>query len=74
MALLDDNALAVACKSAAFRLEAAADQQAAVTDELDKMCGDGPVRFSPDQIWTLLRAVKVQSQIIDLYTQQTVTA
>jgi hypothetical protein len=55
-------------KGASLRLKAAADQHAAMMDELDQLCGDGPVRFSPDQIWTLLRAVKTQSQTIELFT------
>ncbi len=67
--LLDDESeLRSAWRSASFRLEAAADQHAAMSDELEQLCHDGPVRFSPDQIWTLLRAVKVQSQLLELYT------
>ena len=42
----------------------------AVAAELDAICIDGPVQFRPDQLWTLLRAVKVQSQILELYTDQ----
>jgi hypothetical protein len=63
-----ESELVRAWKSACFRLEAAADQHAAVADELDKMCSGGPIQFSPDQLWTLLRAVKVQSQLLELYT------
>ncbi len=55
-------------RSAAFRLDAAADQHAAMAMELEQLCGDGPVRFHPDQIWTLLKAVKIHSQILELYT------
>ncbi len=66
--LEDENQLLRAWKSASFRLDAAADQHAAVADELDRLCCDGPIQFSPDQLWTLLRAVKVQSQILELYT------
>ena len=69
-ALADDAALMSAWKNATFRLEAASDQHAAVAEELDSMCSDGPVQFSPDQLWVLLRAVKVQSQILELYTDQ----
>ncbi|MCG8648317.1 MAG: hypothetical protein MI861_00705 [Pirellulales bacterium] len=68
--LADHAELNAAWKNASFRLEAAADQHDAVADELDQMCGDGPVKFTPDQLWTLLRAVKVQNQILELYTQQ----
>ena len=49
-------------------VDACADQHAAMTEELEGLCsGDSPVRFHPDQIWTLLRAIKVQSQMIELY-------
>jgi hypothetical protein len=68
--LADDTVLMSAWKHATFRLEAASDQHAAVAEELDSMCSDGPVQFSPDQLWVLLRAVKVQSQILELYTDQ----
>lgn len=65
----DDETLLTARRAANFRLQAAADQHAAMSDELAELCKDGPVRFSPDQIWTLLRAVKVQSQLLELYTE-----
>ncbi len=72
--LKDDSKLLRAWKNASFRLEAAADQHAAVADELDHMCVDGPIHFSPDQLWTLLRAVKVQGQILELYTEHSALA
>lgn len=72
--LSDESTLIAAWKNASFRLEAASDQHAAVAEELDAMCGDGPVRFSPDQLWVLLRAVKVQGQILELYTDQAALA
>lgn len=68
--LQDDASLRRLCKAAGFRLKAAADQHSAMTEELNSLCIDGPQRFSPDQIWTLVRAIKVQSQILDLYTDQ----
>lgn len=68
--LSDDDVLTAAWKNATFRLEAASDQHAAVAEELETMCSDGPVQFTPDQLWVLLRAVKVQSQVLELYTDQ----
>ena len=68
--LSDEKSLLSAWKNATFRLEAASDQHAAVAEELDAICGDGPVEFTPDQLWVLLRAVKVQSQILELYTDE----
>ena len=69
-ALVDEAKLISAWKNASFRLEAASDQHGAVADELDELCGDGPIEFSPDQLWVLLRAVKVQGQILELYTNE----
>lgn len=66
-ALVDRSAVAQAARAASFRLDAATDQHAAMTAELEAIFGEGPVRFSADQIWTLLRAVKVQSQMLELY-------
>ena len=66
----DDAKLVAAWKNASFRLESASDQHAAVAEELDQICGDGPIEFNPDQLWVLLRAVKVQSQILEFYTDQ----
>jgi hypothetical protein len=68
--LADHENLISAWRNATFRLEAASDQHAAVAMELDAMCSQGPIKFTPDQLWLLLRAVKVQSQILDLYTDQ----
>jgi len=66
--LVDRHSIARASRAASFRLDAATDQHAAMTAELEILFGDGPVRFSADQIWTLLRAVKVQSQLLELYS------
>ena len=70
--LSNDEYLLTVWKHASFRLEAASDQHAAVSDELEMMCVDGPFEFTPDQLWILMRAIKVQSQVLELYTQQTV--
>ncbi|WP_145418035.1 hypothetical protein [Planctomycetes bacterium K23_9] len=70
--LAADDVLMKAWRNASFRLEAATDQHSAVSIELDEMCGDGPIQFTPDQLWILLRAVKVQSQILELYTDEAV--
>ena len=68
--LASDEHLVAAWKHASFRLEAVSDQHAAVSDELEMMCVDGPFEFTPDQLWVLMRAIKVQSQVLELYTQQ----
>jgi hypothetical protein len=50
-----------------LKLQAATDQHAAMTEELESLARTDPRKFSPDQIWILIRAIKVQSQIIELY-------
>ncbi|EMI43925.1 MULTISPECIES: hypothetical protein [Pirellulaceae] len=68
--LADSQKRMAAWQHASFRFEAATDQYAAVVDELDQLFGDEPIQFRPDQLWTLLRAVKVQSQMLELYTNE----
>jgi len=50
-----------------LRLQVASDQHAAVTQELEDLAASDPEKFSPDQIWVLVRAIKVQSQVLQLY-------
>jgi hypothetical protein len=69
--LSDDDALYAEWRHASFRLEAASDQHAAVAVELERLYEDNRVEFSEEQLWTLLRAVKVQSQLLEIYTEQT---
>ena len=69
--LSDDDALYAEWRHASFRLEAASDQHAAVAVELERLYEDNRVEFSEEQLWTLLRAVKVQSLLLEIYTEQT---
>jgi hypothetical protein len=65
---LDDDALLTAAwREAGLRLEAATDQHAAMTEELELLAQSDPRHFTTDQIWTLIRAIKVQGQILQLY-------
>lgn len=50
-----------------LRFQAGTDQHAAMTQELEELACSDPRKFSPDQIWILVRAIKVQSQILRLY-------
>ena len=50
-----------------LKLQAATDQHQAMTEELESLAASDPKKFSPDQIWVLIRAIKVQSQILQLY-------
>jgi hypothetical protein len=63
----DERTLTSAWKETGLRLQAATDQHAAMTEELESLARSDPRKFSPEQIWILIRAIKVQSQILQLY-------
>ena len=63
----DDQVLTAAWREMSLRLQAATDQHAAMTEELESVAKSDPHRFMPDQIWVLIRAIKVQGQILQLY-------
>ncbi len=65
--LEDEAVLAADCRKVELLVSATADQHAAVTDELDGLASATPCDFSPDHLWTLVRALKVQNQILHLY-------
>jgi hypothetical protein len=65
--LADEETLTAAWKDMGMRLQAATDQHAAMTEELETLASSDPRQFSPEQIWILVRAIKVQSQILQLY-------
>ncbi len=65
--LEDEEELTNAWKEMGLRLQAATDQHAAMTEELESLARTDPRKFNPDQIWVLIRAIKVQSQILQLY-------
>ena len=50
-----------------MKLQAATDQHAAMTQELEDLAESDPEKFSQDQIWVLVRAIKVQSQVLQMY-------
>ncbi len=50
-----------------LRLSAATDQHEAMATELSELSQSDPQKFSPEQIWILVRAIKVQSQVLRLY-------
>jgi hypothetical protein len=71
-ALSDEDILTEAWREAGLKLQLATDQHAAMTEELESLARSDPRRFSPEQIWVLIRAIKVQSQILQLYVGQPV--
>ena len=50
-----------------LKMQAATDQHAAMTEELEDLARSDPAKFSKEQIWVLIRAIKVQSQILQMY-------
>lgn len=50
-----------------IRMQAANDQHMAMTQELESLAKSDPRKFTPEQIWILIRAIKVQSQVLRLY-------
>ena len=68
--LADDAALIAAWKEMDLRMQAVTDQHAAMTEELDNVARSDPKRFTPAQIWMLIRVIKVQSQMLQLYVGQ----
>src|SRR6186997_506346 len=65
--LADDKQLRTAWREASLKLQAATDQHQAMTEELESLAASDPKKFNPEQIWVLIRAIKVQSQILQLY-------
>ncbi len=63
----DDDVLAEAWAEMGMRLQAATDQHAAMTEELEQVSRQNPSDFTAEHIWALLRAIKVQSQVLQLY-------
>jgi hypothetical protein len=69
-ALVEEENLAEAWKQTGLRLQAATDQHSAMTQELEDLAGSDPEKFTPAQVWVLVRAIKVQSQVLSLYVGQ----
>jgi hypothetical protein len=65
--LEDDARLTEVWQHMGIRLQAATDQHAAMTAELEELARANPRQFTMEQIWTLVRAIKVQSQVLQLY-------
>jgi len=66
-ALRDARSLGAAWKRAGLQLQVATDQHAAMTQDLEELAASDPMSFSQDQIWVLIRAIKVQSQVLQMY-------
>ena len=62
-----DDRLAEAWRDISMRLQAATDQHAAMTADLEALATSQATQLGHEQIWTLLRAIKVQSQVLQFY-------
>ena len=65
--LQDEDRLTEAWNEMGLKLQAATDQHAAMTDELETLAASDPRNFCPEQSWLLIRAIKVQSQVLQLF-------
>jgi len=63
----NDETLSDAIREVSLKLQLATDQHAAMTEELEALAASDPEKFTSDQIWVLVRAIKVQSQVLQLY-------
>lgn len=68
--LRDEDRLTDAWNSMGMRLQAASDQHAAMTEDIEDLSRGNFSEFTQEQLWVLIRAIKVQSQIIQLYVGQ----
>jgi hypothetical protein len=66
----DEATLGEVWRQAGLKLQAATDQHNAMTQELEELAAGNPRDFSQDQIWVLIRAIKVQSQVLRMYIGQ----
>ncbi len=65
--LADETYVLQRLKPIQMQLQSALDQESAVAEELDALAATHPAEFSPSHVWTLIRAIKVQKQILDLF-------
>ncbi len=65
--LADETKLGEAWRTVMLRMQGASEQHAAMVEDLERIAIDQPDKLSPEQIWTLIRALRVQGQILNLY-------
>jgi hypothetical protein len=70
--LCEAERLRNAWQQTSLKLQAATDQHAAMTQELEELASSDPEKYSKEQVWVLIRAIKVQSQVLQLYVGQPV--
>lgn len=65
--LTDERQLQEMWRQVDIRMQAVTDQHEAMTEELELLARTSPQKFQADQVWTLIRAIKVQGQILQMY-------
>src|ERR1051325_3883011 len=68
-ALREQRALRDAWKRTGLQLQVATDQHAAMTEELEALAASDPRSFTQEALWVLMRAIKVQSQVLQMYVR-----
>ena len=63
----NESVLSETWREMGLRVQAATDQHAAMTQDLEELAQSDPAEFTPEQVWVLIRAIKVQSQLLHLY-------
>ena len=72
---LDDRALrAKLLSDIQLQIAMHEDQHSAIACELDSLASTEPCDFNVNHLWTLIRAIKVQSQLLNFYLGPQVTA
>lgn len=66
--LNDQKELSMLLDEIQLRMHSIDDQHAAVAMELDELALTQPCEFNPKHVWTLIRAIKVQSMFVDMLT------
>ncbi len=74
IALDDESLRAKLFSEIQLQLSMHEDQHAAIASELDSLASTEPCEFSVNHLWTLIRAIKVQSQLLNFYLGPQVTA
>lgn len=65
--ITDENELSSKCSTLHLKRQHVTEQYGAVLEELDELAQSDPSKFGREQIWVLLRAIKIQDQIIKLH-------
>lgn len=73
-ALDDDELRAKLYSDIQLQISMHEDQHAAIASELDCLASTEPCDFNVNHLWTLIRAIKVQSQLLNFYLGPQVTA